>query len=116
MVMAPRGRSVAPSVPLISLLPLVPRVGDAAAADAAGAEQALLQRVIAALHDAAVHGVALVAPLGRADPALGGARFSAQGSGRNDSDKSDQHEPHRHLLMTFNCPLPAAVIPCPLLP
>src|SRR5262245_45384748 len=103
---APARGSVTPPVrPLpIVLHPSVVRIGNASAADAASADEALLQRVILALHHPAGHLIALIAPLRRTGAAMmrvwppsvsrhRGARADHQ------HHQPDRQSPHRYLLV-----------------
>src|SRR5215470_9058307 len=97
--------SVAVRPPAIVSRPLVVRIRNAGAAHPTRADQALLQRVIAALHHAAGDLVALVAPLRRARrTVMTRPRPSAVGRHRNrrrDQHRSQtqDHAPHRYLLL-----------------
>src|SRR5258707_2729626 len=97
--------SVAVGPPAIVSRPFIVRIGNAGAADAARADQALLQAVIAALHHAAGDVVALVAPLRRAGATLmmrarpsAVSRHRKRRSGQHRNQTQD-HAPHRYLLL-----------------
>src|SRR5262249_41717899 len=97
--------SVAVRPPAIVSCPLIPRIGNAGAAHATRADQALLQRVIAALHHAARDLVALVAPLRRPGKTLtmrprpsDVSRHRNRRSGQH-RDQTQDHAPHRYLLL-----------------
>src|SRR6266545_1341868 len=97
--------SVAVRPPAIVSRPFIVRIGNASAAHAARADQALLQGVIAALHHAAGDVVALVAPLRRAGATLmmrarpsAVSRHRKRRSGQHRNQTQD-HAPHRYLLL-----------------
>src|SRR6266545_2914264 len=97
--------SVAVRPPAIVSRPFIVRIGNAGAAHAARADQALLQGVIAALHHAAGDVVALVAPLRRAGATLmlwtrpsTVSRHRNRRSGQH-RNQTQSHAPHRYLLL-----------------
>src|SRR5262245_58519364 len=100
------GGSVAVRPPAIISRPFIIWVGNAGAADATRADQALLQRVIGALHHPAGDLVALIAPLRRPGQTLT-MRTQPAAVGRHRNRRSGQHRketqdhaPHRYLLLS----------------
>src|SRR6267142_1930847 len=97
--------SVAVGPPAIVSRPFIVRIGNAGAADATRSDQALLQRVIAALHHAAGDVVALVAPLRRPGATLmmrprpsAVSRHRNRRSGQH-RNQTPSHAPHQYLLL-----------------
>src|SRR5262245_15968265 len=97
--------SVAVRPPAIVARPFIVWIGNAGAAHATRTDQALLQRVIAALHHPAGDLIALVAPLRRPrrtlmtrprPSAVGRHRNRRSGQHRN---QTQDHAPHRYLLL-----------------